>query len=250
MKPFVFLLPVVLPLPAQAVSYFENFGSYADGTYLASTEGWTAFYSNSGATSNNLATALPNGSGTSRGGIADGASWAAADGYLFAQNTAGAPATDFFLHTTPPPLANSTFASFVPASPSTTVSWNSNNGSFGSAANGAYYFAVQVNSGSWYAVTTNYVATSSPSFNLNLANFYAISFAGAGAAMSINTGSTVTFASLFGSGEEVTGIGFYVDDMAADARTLRIDNLRIIPEPGSLALTGLSVAGLILRRRR
>lgn len=77
--------------------------------------------------------------------------------------------------------------------------------------------------------------------------------------MSLDTGTTYSFATLFGAGQSVTGIGFYgtiaagipaSEGVSATTRTLRIDNLSIVPEPGSMVLLGASLAGFGVRRRR
>lgn len=259
MKPLSCLFAIFLTVPAMgAVSYFEDFGAERpDTVYPITDEGWNAFFSNSGTSGN--ASALIHNSGTTRGGLAEGASWPGnTTAYLFMQNQATAVRSDFFFYTT-------TGVSFVPPAV-TTVSWNTNRSSFsfnGTDANvsSTLSLAVQIDSGSWYAVATNYSSSNTVSFTLNSATFQAITFGGAGSAMSIDTGSSATFASLFGSGQSVTGVGFYGSIAAgipasteppvtAVARTLRLDNLSIVPEPGSVYLAGLSLLGLALKRRR
>jgi hypothetical protein len=261
MKTLLFPLPVITLLSAPAmgaISYFEDFGEErADGTYPYSVEDWSAFFSNT-ATSDNASAVIHN-AGSTRGGIAEGTSWSGnTSSYLFIQNQPTGSRSDFFMFT-------STGIDFVPSS-GTTVSWASSRASFSFSsmnanASSTYHFALQINSGSWYAVTTNYSGSNNVSFNLNAATFYSITFGGVNEAMSIDTGSFSTFVSLFGSGQSVTGIGFYgtiaagvpatTDPVAlAVMRTLRIDNLSIVPEPGSAVLAGLSVLGLMLKRRR
>jgi hypothetical protein len=47
-----------------------------------------------------------------------------------------------------------------------------------------------------------------------------------------------------------SNVGFY-SDMRADGATLAgLDNLRIIPEPASMLLAGMSLVGLLAIRRR
>lgn len=251
MKSFLFSLPVLVPFPMMgAVSYFEDFGAErADNVYPITDEGWSGFFSNTSTSGN--ASLLQQATGTTRGGLAEGTSWSGnTSAYLFIQNQATAIRSDFFTFTT-------TGVSFVPPA-TTTVSWDNNRTNFSfnasdSTISSTYYFALQIDSGSWYAVSTNYSSTNSVSFNLNTATFHSITFGGSGNPMSIDTGSTSTFATLLGSGQTVTGVGFY-GSLAPGAtgvtRTVRIDNLSIVPEPGSMALAGLSLLGLGLRRRR
>jgi len=180
--------------------------------------------------------------------------------YLYFQNiSAAASDMDYFAHTS----TGSNFSAFSPSQYSTlNAGWLVNRDGF--ATNGGYYLAMQ-SGGVWYASTTNAApqgTSGSITINLLTSEWVTINEI---ANVSLGRGTTTfTYGQLFSSGQQITGVGFYVDDLSAAPssgdppvaayRTLRIDNFAIsgeaIPEAGSsmLALTGLG--GFLLRRRR
>lgn len=178
--------------------------------------------------------------------------------YLFFQNANTTSTTiDYFAHT----ATGSSFVSFAPQNyAALTASWLTNRDGF--ATGGGYFVAVQV-SGAWYASTTNaasQTALGSVSVDLLASGWVAITEdqdpgnGGTDGSILLGT-STFTYANLFGAGQSITGVGFYVDSLSATsggARNLRIDNFSIqdvVPEPSSV-LSGLLGAGLLALRRR
>lgn len=185
--------------------------------------------------------------------------------YLYAQNNTPSGATttvDYFLFTTTDTanLGASAFTGLVPADYSAfSASWQQNTG--GTMTGMSYYLTVQVD-GAWYATPSGVVdgpAANQYQVDLLSASWYTVDFT-QGTSMSLDTGaSTISSSTLFGPGEAITGLGFYVKNLpganpspATDYRTIRFDNLTITgaPEPSRVMLLGLAFAGLALQRRR
>jgi hypothetical protein len=179
--------------------------------------------------------------------------------YLYFQNADGPSSDmDYFAHT-------STGSSFLPFSPNQftnlNASWRVSRDAF--AGSGGYYIAIQAG-GVWYSSTTNAAiqgATGVVTVDLRASLWVTINEV---VGTSLGRGTTTsTYDQLFPSGQEITGVGFYVDDLSAAIgtaeppttayRTLRIDNLVIsgdaVPEAGTSALA-LSGLGFLLARRR
>lgn len=179
--------------------------------------------------------------------------------YLYFQNVNGPSSDmDYFAHT-------STGSSFLPFSPNQftnlNASWRVSRDAF--ATNGGYYLAIQAG-GVWYSSTTNAASQGTAGtvvIDLRSSLWVTINET-VGTSLVRGTVSS-TYDQLFPSDEQITGVGFYVDDLSAAMgtvdpptvvyRTLRIDNLVIsgdaVPEAGSSALA-LSGLGLLLSRRR
>lgn len=183
--------------------------------------------------------------------------------YLYAQNNTPAGATttvDYFLFTTAATSSAGLFTSLVPADFSEfKASWQQNTG--GTMSGMSYHMTVLVND-VWYASTSAVSDTSGTNlYSLDFQNaaWYEVTYV-AGGSMSLSLeGSGITTTDLFGSGEAIDGIGFYVRSLpgaspspATDYRTIRFDNLTVtgVPEPGRAALLGFALASLMLRRRR
>jgi hypothetical protein len=192
-----------------------------------------------------------------RGGISNGAdSSGTLNDYLYFQNNNTTTTNfDYFAHT----AEGSSFVPFVPNSYSTlTASWLVNRDDF--ASGGGYYMAVQVANGAWYASTTNaanQTALGTVWIDLLVSEWVLITenpIEGASGSLLLGTTKS-TYAQLFSSGQQITGVGFFADNLSAvsgTSRTLRIDNFTIqdvIPEP-STAFSGTIAAGLFLLRRR
>lgn len=180
--------------------------------------------------------------------------------YLYFQNVSAATSDmDYFAHTS----TGSNFSAFSPGQYSTlSAGWRVSRDSF--ATNGGYYVAIQTG-GVWYSSTTNAAPQGTAgmiSIDLLASQWVTIN-ENIGTSLGRGT-ATFTYDQLFSSGQQITGVGFYVDDLSAAPaigdppiatyRTLRIDNFVIsgeaVPEAASsmLALTGLG--SLLLRRRR
>lgn len=181
--------------------------------------------------------------------------------YLYFQNANGPSSDmDYFAHT-------STGSSFLAFSPNQfnnlNASWRVSRDAF--ATDGGYYLAIQTTSGVWYSSTTNAAAQGTSgivTINLRSSLWVTINET---VGTSLGRGTvTSTYDQLFPSGQEITGVGFYVDDLSAAMgtvdppttvfRTLRIDNLVIsgdaVPEAGTSALALSGLAFLMVRRRR
>ena len=113
--------------------------------------------------------------------------------------------------------------------------------------------------GSWYISDTNINGTGNgtvtyPALSLDL---LASTWTNLGANVSFGGTTGITYATLFGGGQTITGIGFYIDDLVVEtgtnASTARFDNLAIdgtlIPEP-STSLLGVFGFSLIVFRRK
>lgn len=224
----------------------------ADFTTLAGTGtirnlsdgGWDGYIGNT----TTPATAPASASGDYRAGTVSGSNGSLSN-YLFAQNQTGATAgIDYFLFTT------STVTPFAPADyTGMTASW-SRNGE-GLTTGSFYYLTLQVG-GSWYASQNGFNTTTAPSFNVLAStwnNLVVDTTAGTG---SLALGGTIsTYSDLFGAGQLVTGVGFFIDDLAVNAsanRTIRLDNIVIdaVPEPSAAFLCVIGGLSLLGHRRR
>ncbi|SKA86162.1 PEP-CTERM protein-sorting domain-containing protein [Prosthecobacter debontii] len=246
------LLASAAPLSA-ATLFMEDFTGESVGQ---ATESWRSFNS-------------VNVAGTAYGGtgITNGVSSPTGENpnpYLYAQNSTangGTTTVDYFLFTTSTTatLGASAFTGLVPADYSAfSASWQQNTG--GTMTGMSYYLTVQVD-GAWYATPSGGVdGPGANQYQVDLLNasWYAVSFT-QGTSMSLDTGaSTISSSTLFGPGEAITGLGFYVKNFpganttGSDFRTIRFDNLTITgtPEPSRAMLLGLALTGLVLRRRR
>ena len=194
-----------------------------------------------------------------RAGMFNGSNGALND-YLYFQNINAATSDmDYFAHTS----TGSNFSSFSPGQYSTLgAGWLVSRDAL--ATGGGYYFAIQTG-GVWYSSTTDAASQGTSgliSLNLLTSQWVAIN-ENVGVSLGRDT-TALTYSQLFSSGQQITGVGFYVDNLSAalasgdppisSFRTLRIDNLIIsgdaVPEAGTslLALTGLGT--LLLGRRR
>lgn len=245
------LLGCALPISA-ATLFTENF----TGETIGQSSGtWRGFNSTS------IAGPAYGGVGITTGATAPTAE--TGNPYLYAQNNTPSGATttvDYFLYTTSATSSAGLFTGLVPADYSEfTASWQQNTG--GTMTGMSYYFAVQVD-GAWYATgsgTADVPAQNLYSIDLLASSWYAVSLL-PGTSMALDTGATpVSSGTLFGPGETITGLGFYVKNLpgaspspAVDYRTIRFDNLTIAgaPEPSRACLLALSLGLVFLRRRR
>lgn len=190
----------------------------------------------------NDSTAPSYNTGSHRAGTVNGSNGTLTN-YLFAQNQSNAPAgIDYFLYTT------SNVTAFAPNEhPSLVATWSRNGDALVSGS--FYYMTVQVG-GNWYASQTGFNTTTSVTFNFSTSLWSNLII---GSSLAVGP-TTSTFNDLFGSGQQVTGVGFFIDNLSTNAsssRTIRIDNINIesVPEP-SVALLGLIGAAAMVSRRR
>lgn len=186
--------------------------------------------------------------------------------YLYAQNNTPSGATttvDYFLFSNASTAGAGLFTGLTPSTYGDfTASWQQNTG--GTVTGMTYYFTVLVN-GTWYATASGTVdvpAQNLYSIDLLNATWYAVDFT-QGSSLALNTGgASQTSSALFGGGQSITGVGFYVKNLPGanagppdDYRTIRFDNLTLagtalVPEPGRALLLSLALGTLLMRRRR
>lgn len=244
MNKALFLIPTFLALAtgslfADTNVYFESFSSRVYGPVSNGAAQWHGYYG---------ATATAGASGASdihRSGIASGPSEPAMTNgsYLFAQNYDTTEVVNYFLFST---------STVTPFAPATYPQWDATWLRTGDSA--TYRLSIQVDSASWYATTTTVTTGGAPSINLMTAQWYPITFT-AGSNLSLDTVSLAkTYGDLFGAGQSVTGVGYYLDSLEAGGtgnyKTIRFDSLTItVPEPAGALLLALG-AGIIAARRR
>ncbi len=254
---FVVTLPLLFSSLAQAAvvysvnSFTNSLGGGVASAHLISNANWTAEYG----TAASITGANPN-DAPIKGGLYDGASSAAPfalTDYIYIQKAGidnqATLSQDAMLRTTTLPLG-----AFAPSSYSMlTATWHRNGQSAASIR-----FMVQTG-GSWYISDTNINGTGNgtvtyPALSLDL---LASTWTNLGANVSFGGTTGITYATLFGGGQTITGIGFYIDDLVVEtgtnASTARFDNLAIdgtlIPEP-STSLLGVFGFSLIVFRRK
>ena len=104
------------------------------------------------------------------------------------------------------------------------------------------------------AVADDETAATAPGNPISPFNLLTTDWTELGSGVSFGSDTGNTYSDLFGTGQTVTGIGFYIDNLAVgtNTSTVRFDNLVIdgVPEPSSVicGLTGGLLFGL--RRRR
>lgn len=245
----MFRIPLLLAAGASvstgAVIYSESFTTDLAGVQSISAENWAGRQSNSGS-----AIDVVHNSGAYRAGTVGGGNSGppAVDDYLFAQTQSTTTAVDFFLYTS---SAISAFPSFAPNNyTALTATWNRN----GDAVAGLH-LTVQVG-GNWYVSQSNYNSTIpgqgvTPAFNLLTSTWWNLVN---GATLEIGS-TTSTYSDLFGTGAQITGVGFFIDNLAVSGssnRTIRLDDIVIdgVPEPSAAALSILGLLALTGRRKR
>lgn len=245
----MFRLPLLLAASASissgAVIYSESFDTDATGVHSIGAKGWEGKRSTPPAMVGDPPgiTDTSHNNGIYRAGTVGGAN-GSLDDYLFAQTQNGTVKEDFLLYTT-------TLTSFAPSNyTSLTATWSRN----GDAVD-AYHLAVKVGN-DWYVSQTSYLTSApgqggTPALNLLTTSWSNVLTTGT---LQIGT-ETSTYSSLFGSGAEISGIGFYIDGLSVNSsanRTIRLDNIMIdgVPEPSAAALSILGLTALIGRRRR
>ncbi|GAT35251.1 PEP-CTERM protein-sorting domain-containing protein [Terrimicrobium sacchariphilum] len=225
-----------------AAIYLETFPGNSSANAAMSTIGWTAY---KGASATNI---------TSTTGGSQ---------YVAIANLAGnpGPAIGFLAIVnsgSPQPAAESyaTFQTGLSLANPTTISWNMN----GNGPASPLRLLVQV-SGSWYATDSTFIPTSFTSganftnapaqdvyrsfnFTTDKSAWRSFTFS-QGVGMSV--GNTTISSDLASS--TITGIGFYAD--LSSGSVLRVDQLQVVPEPGSAALLlGAGAMFVLLRVRR
>ena len=240
---FSLLFAAGVSISTGAVLYSENFNSLGGAGVQAMSFSWTGSY---GTSASNSATI--HNSGDHRAGMVKGGNTTSSvtvTDYLFAQNVANAPSgMEYFLRTTG-------VTAFAPNDyTSLTATWNRN----GNTVAG-HYLTVQVG-GNWYVSQTAYTTTGpGQGITPTPLNLLTTAWRNLVDGASLEIGSTTsTYADLFGSGAQITGVGFFIENLAAgtSAQTIRIDDIVIdgIPEPSGTMLSILGLATLLSRRKR
>lgn len=246
-----------------AIVYSNDFDNGNANTSLVtsgiSSVGWNTLYGNATTT-----TVTPDTIGPQyRSGYGDGTSPSGQNpqltDYIYVQKSAdattGSPTDiDFIMRTN-----DSTITPFAPSAyTSLTAAWQRNGGTVA-----GHRFMVQTG-GAWYVSATNYTSTgagqsSSPLLNLLTTTWTNLDLSGG--FLSIGSTSS-TYTSLFGSGQTITGIGFYIDNLTganppvppanAALHSFRLDTIVIegVPEPTSAALGLLGLSAFCFRRRK
>lgn len=252
MNPFR-VLPAILAVvacqsAAAAVVYSENFNSLGGTGVQEMSFSWSGSYGDSSSINPTI-----HNSGLHRAGTVKGENTTSSillTDYLFAQNSATATApgfVDYFLRTTG-------VTAFAPNDyTALTATWNRN----GNTVAG-HNFTVLVGS-TWYVAQTAHTYTTSgagqgaaPALNLLTASWRSLS---ATSNLEVNADS-FTYSDLFGAGQQISGVGFFIDDLAVStstgARTIRIDDIAIngVPEPSTALAALLGMAGFAFRRSR
>jgi|GEM_PF-5848152 len=272
---FILLVAITLAitLPASAVVVFTEHFPTTSGN--VSVHGWNASHS----AANVDITNLPNVSGNDvfnrAGSISNSGAGSdpAQAGYLFAQSyarsdgqgTITTPATDYFLYTT----SQVTTPISLLGHQSLTANWQQSS----SNLNVGVRFAIQLDNGNWYVDSTpniNAVTGGATSFvgqsaDLLTSSWYALNFETG--VMNPDTTTTLTYNDLLLAGSEITGVGFYIEDLPAASATsntagtvqqgfttMRVDQVIIdataVPEPSRAILLGLGVLGVMMNRKR
>lgn len=246
----------LLPFASQAAIVFsQDFDHYSSSSVSAFTEGWDGYTG----TSDSIAPSTHDTGSYWSGGASGSLGPNGAGGYLVAQNRSTATAgTDYFLFTTTT-LNPTRFNAFSPAGYSSTLVTAKVNRSNAFSAGNGIRLTVLVD-GSWYVSDSVFTpaagngSSSDMSFDLVTTAWKNLDLVtGDDGHLAIGTIDS-DFATLFSAGQQVSGIGLYIDDLpvnSAAARTVRIDDVTIetIPEPGSAALVIFSLVPLFRRRR-
>jgi hypothetical protein len=253
---------LLFALTASGATLFQqNFENTHNGTSVSTTNlafselAWAGYFGNANeAIAVGPSSSVPNRAGALRSTSGPNGSASGNNSYIFAQTTS-TTTNDFFFH-----ISNSTeqpgnqFAEFSPSAyTSLTATWKANSTNFSS---GSVFFAVETG-GSWYVTTTSYRGDATPSVNLLTSTWKSMSLTTAGVgSLDFNASSAFTYSQLFGGGQFITGVGFYIDEFAvppgSSLTTYRIDDLLIdgVPEPLSGTLGVLGIALLASRRKR
>jgi len=221
-----------------AVLYSQTFNNVTGNNTVVGTVGWAGYL---GAN----ATAAPNNGSVDTVMIANVAGNPSTDGnsFLFAQNPN--TASQIFAATT-------TFASINP----TTITWKQGN------SDTAIQVRLMVQSGgNWYASSTAFT---------NASTYTAATFSSAGNAadvsksftfttsasawrsLTLTPGTSLILGSVIGSNlssSSITGVGFFVSEPSLNQKA-RLDTLEIVPEPTTIVMFGLGLAGILCLRKR
>lgn len=240
-----FILATGASLSTGAVIYSESFTTDATNVQPISAKSWEGKRSTAPTQVDDPPGIIntSHNSGGYRAGTVGGVN-GVLDDYLFAQTQNGTVKEDFFLYTT-------TLTAFTPNNyTSLTATWARNGDTVD-----AYHLAVKVGE-NWYTSQTTYSASApgqdgTPALDLLTTNWRNVLINGT---LQIGT-ETETYTSLFGSGAQISGIGFYIDGLSVNSsanRTIRIDDIVIngVPEPSGVMLSIVGLASLLSRRKR
>lgn len=237
-------------LSVQGAIYTETFDNTTTGNYKAGQVGWSAFVGSSATDLTNVAGV----GGTDYVAVANAAgNPSAPNGFLFANN--GATANQKFA------LVDTQLGSVVSLTNGDSITWAMGNNTTTATAQILIQIGGDgtVGSGSWYVSTTTKSSAVYNTGNFNTAPTTTLTFSTAmtewkefslvsGASMAIGNALTSDLSST----TTITGIGFYLEDIAPAANSMRLDTLQVIPEPASLALVlaGGVFSVMFARRRR
>ncbi len=250
----VFALPLLVSTPSAGAATVYTASSFTNslggGTgHNISNINWTADFG----TSSSITSGVP-GSGNYRMGVFDGISASASgftvEDYIYVQKwgvTNGVTLdTDAMLRTTSlTPFAPSAYTSL-------TASWHRNGNSAASIR-----FMIQTG-GIWYVADTptNGTGNGTVSFPALSFDLLASNWTTLGTNVSIGDTSGISYSTLFGAGQTITGVGLYIDNLEVNATdgltTARFDNLTIegVPEATTALLGMMGMPLLCLRRRK
>jgi len=234
----------------QGALYSETFDNTGTGNKTAGQVGWSAFVGGSATDLTNVAGV----GGTDYVAIANAAgNPSAPNGFLFANN--GATANQKFA------LVDTQLGSVVSMKNGDSITWAMGNNTTTATAQILIQIGGDgtVGSGAWYVSTTTKSSAVYNTGNFNTAPTTTLTFSTAktewsefslvsGSGMAIGNALTSDLSST----TTITGIGFYLVDIAGASNSMRLDTLQVIPEPGSMALVlaGGVVSMMFARRRR
>lgn len=237
-------------LSVQGAIYTETFDNTTAGNYKAGQVGWSAFVGSAATDLTNVAGV----GGTDYVAVANAAgNPSSPNGFIFANN--GATANQKFA------LVDTQLGSVVSLTNGDSITWAMGNNSTTATAQILIQIGGDgtVGSGSWYVSTTTKTSASYTTGTFPTAPTTTLTFSTAmtewkefslvsGTSMAVGNALTADLSST----TTITGIGFYLVDIASSGNSMRLDTLQVIPEPASLALVlaGGAFSVMFARRRR